>query len=88
MFHGSSEAACTPGLLGIVEDFESLPDARSSVNWRHRLEKVVAISVCGVLAEVGGLVVLGEWANVFKDLLKKFLTLPHGCPSQDVTGAY
>lgn len=73
-------------VLGIVEYFESLPDARSTINRRHRLVDVVAISVCGVLAGADGPVAIAEWANVYQDSLQKFLKLPHGIPSHDVIG--
>ena len=73
-------------VLGIVKYFESLADARSTTNQRHRLVDVVAISVCGVLAGADGPVAIAEWANVYQDSLQKFLKLPHGIPSHDVIG--
>ena len=71
---------------GIVGYFESLPDERSSVNRRHLLVDVVVISVCGVLAGADGAVAIAEWANVYRDSLRKFLKLPHGIPSHDTIG--
>lgn len=73
-------------VLGIVKYFEDLPETRSTVNRRHLLVDVVAISVCGILAGADGPVALAEWANVHKNALRKFLKLPYGIPSHDVIG--
>ncbi|MFT5327607.1 MAG: hypothetical protein ACI8P0_005499 [Planctomycetaceae bacterium] len=41
-------------MVGLKERFAELPDPRSTINRRHLLVDVVAISVCGVLAGADG----------------------------------
>ena len=70
----------------IVQEFEELPDPRSSINRKHRLVDVIVISVCGVIAGADGPVGIEEWAKIHESWLRKFLKLPHGIPSHDTVG--
>ena len=67
-------------MVGLKDWFAELPDPRSSINQRHSLVDVVAISVCGV---ADGPTAIFTWAACAKDWLKKYLKLPHGIPSKD-----
>jgi|TARA_B100000809_G_scaffold120499_1_gene118741 hypothetical protein len=70
-------------MLGLRERFAGLPDPRSSINQRHSLVDVVAISVCGVLAGADGPTAIFTWADCSQDWLSRYLELPHGIPSKD-----
>ena len=70
-------------MLGLRERFAELPDPRSSINQRHSLVDVVAISVCGVLAGADGPTAIFTWADCSQDWLSRYLELPHGIPSKD-----
>ena len=70
-------------MVGLKDWFAELPDPRSSINQRHSLVDVVAISVCGVLAGADGPTAIFTWADCAKDWLKKYLKLPYGIPSKD-----
>ncbi len=70
-------------MVGLRDRFAELPDPRSTINRRHLLVDVVAISVCGVLAGADGPTAIFTWADCAKDWLKKSLELPHGIPSKD-----
>lgn len=68
----------------IIPYFAELEDPRSTINQRHPLVSVVVISVMAVLAGCSGPTGIAEWAELKKDLLLKFLDLPHGVPRKDV----
>lgn len=58
-------------MVGLKERFAELPDPRSTINRRHLLVDVVAISVCGVLAGADGPTAIFTWADCAKDWLKR-----------------
>ena len=70
-------------MVGLKERFGKLPDQQSSINQRHSLVDVVAISVCGVLAGADGPTAIFTWADCSKGWMSRYLELPHGIPSKD-----
>ncbi len=70
-------------MAGLEERFGKLPDPRSSINRRHSLVHVVAMSVCGVLAGADGPTAIFICAHCSNDWLIRYLDLPHGIPSKD-----
>jgi predicted transposase YbfD/YdcC len=71
---------------GIIEQFKSLPDPRSTINLHHLLVDIIVISICGVLAGADGPEAIAVWAEAQKQWLRKHLKLPHGIPSHDTIG--
>jgi len=71
---------------GILQQFEALPDPRSSVNRRHLLVDVIVISVLGVIAGADGPAAIAQWAVLNGAWLKRHLKLPSGIPSHDTIG--
>ena len=49
------------GLDEVVRYFESLEDPRSTINRRHPLVSVVAITLMAVLAGAGGPTAIARW---------------------------
>lgn len=78
--------AVEPDVGVIVEQFERLPDPRSTINRRHLLVDVIVISICGVLAGADGPEAIAVWAKSKAQWLRKHLKLPHGIPSHDTIG--
>lgn len=68
----------------LVVHFQELEDPRSTINQRHPLVSVVAISLMGILAGASGPTGIAKWATMKSDLLTEALDLPNGVPSKDV----
>jgi predicted transposase YbfD/YdcC len=71
-------------LSEVVCHFEQLEDPRSTINRRHPLTSVIAISLLAVLAGADGPTGIHKWAKIRSAMLLRTLDLPHGIPSRDV----
>jgi predicted transposase YbfD/YdcC len=67
----------------IKKYFAALKDPRVRQRTRHRLIDVIAIALCGVIANCDGWTDILDFANNRVDWFKRFLTLPNGIPSHD-----
>jgi predicted transposase YbfD/YdcC len=68
----------------LVERVKTIPDPRRQCqNLKHRLEDIVVLGFCGVLAGCDDFVELADWANLNIDFFRTFLELPNGIPSHD-----
>jgi predicted transposase YbfD/YdcC len=67
----------------IKKYFAALKDPRVRHRTRHRLIDVIAIALCGVIANCDGWTDILDFANNHVDWFKRFLTLPNGIPSHD-----
>jgi hypothetical protein len=67
----------------IKKYFAGLKDPRVRQRTRHRLIDVIAIALCGVIANCDGWTDILDFANNHVDWFKRFLTLPNGIPSHD-----
>ena len=68
----------------LVERAKMIPDPRRQcLNLKHRLEDIVVLGFCGVLAGCDDFVELADWANHNHAFFAAFLELPHGIPSHD-----
>jgi len=68
----------------LVERVRVLPDPRRQCrNLKHRLEDILVLGFCGVLAGCDDFVELADWATVNEAFFRTFLELPHGIPSHD-----
>src|SRR3954452_355853 len=56
---------------------------RQNKNLKHRLEDILVLGFCGVLAGAEDFVEIAEWAKLHQDFFRSFLELPHGIPSHD-----
>lgn len=69
--------------LSLVKHFAALPDPRQERNRRHRLDEIVVIAVCGVLAGCEGPTSIARWAKAKEEWLRERLELANGLPSRD-----
>lgn len=76
----------TEEILEISRHFGKLEDPRSHINRKHRLEDLIVICVCAVLAGCDGPIAIGEWAKAKSNWLWQNLELPNGIPSHDTIG--
>jgi hypothetical protein len=68
----------------LVERAKSIPDPRRQCqNLKHRLEDILVLGFCGVLAGCDDFVEIAEWANQNNTFFRTFLELPNGIPSHD-----
>lgn len=68
----------------LVERMNAIPDPRRQCqNLKHRLDDILVLSFCGVLAGCDDFVEIAEWARQHADFLRTFLALPNGIPSHD-----
>ncbi len=71
---------------GILEQFQSLNDPRSTVNRKHVLGDLIVICIMAVIAGADGPLAIGTWAQNNQPWLQQRLTLPNGIPSHDTIG--
>jgi predicted transposase YbfD/YdcC len=68
----------------LVERVQTIPDRRrQNRNLKHRLEDILVLGFCGVLAGCDDFVEIAAWAKENVTFLRTFLELPHGIPSHD-----
>jgi predicted transposase YbfD/YdcC len=66
----------------ILKHFSSLSDPRRD-NSRHKLIDIIAIAICGVIANADSFEHIAEFGRAKYEWLRGFLELPHGIPSSD-----
>jgi predicted transposase YbfD/YdcC len=68
----------------LVERVKTIPDPRRQCkNLRHRLEDILVMGFCGVLAGCDDFVEIADWAKQNRAFLGTFLELSSGIPSHD-----
>jgi predicted transposase YbfD/YdcC len=67
----------------IKQYFTSLKDPRVRKRTEHRLIDIIAIALCGVIANCDGWTDIIDFANNRLAWFKRFLQLPNGIPSHD-----
>src|SRR3954465_8325953 len=68
----------------LVDRAKTIPDPRRQCrNLKHRLEDVLGLGFCGMLAGGDDFVEIADWAAVHVAFFRTFLELPHGIPSHD-----
>src|SRR3954471_20074608 len=68
----------------LVDRAKTIPDPRRQCrNLKHRLEDILVLGFCGVLAGGDDFVEIADWAAVNVAFFRTFLELPHGIPSHD-----
>jgi predicted transposase YbfD/YdcC len=68
----------------LLEQLQMLPDPRrQGKNLKHRLDEIVMIGFCAVLAGANDCVEIAAWASRQRDFLDTFLDLRNGVPSHD-----
>src|SRR5271167_3280473 len=67
----------------IKKYFTSLKDPRVRNRTEHRLFDIIALALCGVVANCDGWTDIIDFANNRLAWFKRFLTLPNGIPSHD-----
>jgi predicted transposase YbfD/YdcC len=63
--------------------FAPLKDPRVRKRTQHRLIDILAIAICGVIANCDTWAEIVDFGTTHADWLKRFLKLPNGIPSQD-----
>lgn len=66
--------------------FADLPDPRSKLGTRHRLDEMVILAILAVICGADDWVAVADFARAKRTWLKTFLELPHGIPSHDRFG--
>jgi predicted transposase YbfD/YdcC len=68
----------------LVDRAKTIPDPRRQCrNLKHRLEDILVLGFCGVLAGCDDFVEIADWAQQNVAFFRTFLELPHGIPSHD-----
>src|SRR3954463_11021815 len=68
----------------LVDRAKTIPDPRRQCrNLKHRLEDILVLGFCGVLAGGDDFVEIADWASQNGAFFGTFLELPHGIPSHD-----
>jgi predicted transposase YbfD/YdcC len=68
----------------LVDRAKTIPDPRRQCrNLKHRLEDLLVLGFCGVLAGGDDFVEIADWANQHRAFFATFLELPEGIPSHD-----
>jgi predicted transposase YbfD/YdcC len=68
----------------LVERLRAIPDPRRQcLNLKHRLEDILVLGFCGVLAGCDDFVEIAEWTRHNYAFFRTFLELPNGIPSHD-----
>src|SRR3954464_7270262 len=68
----------------LVDRAKTIPDPRRQCrNLKHRLEDIIVLGFCGVLAGCDDFVEIADWAQQNVVFFRTFLELPHGIPSHD-----
>jgi predicted transposase YbfD/YdcC len=75
-----------PSPLDLLQCFRFVADPRINRKKLHRLDELLVVAVCGVLAGVDNWVELERFANARLEWFREFLTLENGIPSHDTFG--
>jgi len=68
----------------VLEAFQELADPRREhPQTLHKLEDIVVIALCAVIAKCETWEEIADYGVIKKDVLKKYLELPNGIPSHD-----
>ena len=68
----------------LLPRLQTLPDPRRpGQNRKHRLDELILLACCAVLAGANDCVEIATWAGRHLGFLRTFLDLPHGVPSRD-----
>lgn len=68
----------------LVEKIKAIPDPRRQCkNLKHKLEDIIVLGFCGVLAGCDDFVEIELWTNHNSEFFHSFLELPNGIPSHD-----
>jgi predicted transposase YbfD/YdcC len=67
----------------VKKHFARLKDPRVRNRTRHHLVDIIAIALCGVIANCDTWAEIVDFGNTHATWLKQFLKLPNGIPSQD-----
>ncbi len=68
----------------LVEQLKAIPDSRRQCrNLKHKLEDILVLGFCGVLASCDDFVEIVCWADYNEAFFRTFLELPNGIPSHD-----
>ena len=70
-------------VASIKKYFAPLKDPRVRKRTQHRLIDIMAIALCGVIANCDTWAEIVDFGNTHATWLKRFLKLPNGIPSQD-----
>ena len=66
--------------------FHNITDPRSTINLRHPLINIIAITICGAISGAEEWTEIEEYGNSKREFLGKFLDLSEGIPSHDTFG--
>jgi len=72
-----------PADVTFTRFFADLPDPRANRTRRHRLEDILAIALCAVIAGADSFEGIERFGDARQDWLKRFLALPNGIPRHD-----
>jgi len=70
-------------ICSLKNQFENLPDPRSTINRRHLLNEVCVMAIAAIIAGADGPTDIQRWAKAKRQWLETFLALPFGIPSKD-----
>src|SRR5437868_6939578 len=72
-----------PSEISFVSYFADLPDPRVDRTKKHRLDDILAIALCAVIAGADSFEEIERFGEAREGWLKGFLELPNGIPSHD-----
>jgi len=72
-----------PADVTFTRYFVDLPDPRVNRTRKHRLDDILAITLCAVICGADSFEEIERFGEARRDWLKGFLALPHGIPSHD-----
>src|SRR5205814_956127 len=72
-----------PPEISFTRYFAELPDPRVDRTKKHRLDDILAITLCAVICGADSFEEIERFGEAKRDWLKGFLALPHGIPSHD-----
>ena len=71
----------------IAEQFGEVEDPREDRGKRHELLDMIVIAICAIICGAGSWAEVEVSGKAKRAWFKQFLTLPHGIPSHDTSGA-
>jgi hypothetical protein len=63
--------------------FAELPDPRVNRTRKHRLDDILAVTLCAVICGADSFEEIERFGQAREEWLRRFLALPHGIPSHD-----
>jgi predicted transposase YbfD/YdcC len=72
-----------PTDISFARFFADLPDPRVNRTKKHRLDDILAITLCAVICGADSFEEIERFGDAREGWLKRFLALPHGIPSHD-----